>query len=188
METKINKHNFVVRPMEEDEVSFMLDYWQNCTPEDLERMGVDVKKIPLREIFKKNILDSFANPIEKTKSFYLTWYVGDVAIGFTSLKNIIYSESGEMHLHIWDVSSRGKGYGAVLFCKAALEFYRIFNLKKIICEPRAINPMPNGMLKKIGFPLVKTHEKASSELSLFCELNQYDINKETAIAYLDQIP
>jgi hypothetical protein len=40
------------------------------------------------------------------------------------------------------------------------------------------------MLQKIGFPLVKTYEGASSELSAVCELNQYDIQPKIAEEYL----
>ena len=68
-----------------------------------------------------------------------------------------------MHLHMWNAEYRGKGYGAKLFCMAALEFYTMFNLKMILCEPRSSNPMPNKMLANIGF-------KKWKQFPVFCYL------------------
>jgi len=67
---------------------------------------------------------------------------------------------------------------------SALDFYERFNLKRIICEPKADNPMANRMLKKIGFPLILTHVAASSEISVVCELNRYEILRDIAERYL----
>jgi len=43
--------------------------------------------------------------------------------------------------------------------------------------------MANRLLKRIGFPLVLTHVGASSELSLVCELNRYEILRDVAERY-----
>ena len=67
---------------------------------------------------------------------------------------------------------------------SALYFYERFNLKRIICEPNADNLMANSMLTKIGFPLVLTHVAASSELSVVCELNRYEILRDIAERYV----
>jgi RimJ/RimL family protein N-acetyltransferase len=67
---------------------------------------------------------------------------------------------------------------------SALDFYERFSLKRIICEPKADNPMANRLLQKIGFPLVLTRVAASSELSVVCELNRYEIPREIAERYL----
>lgn len=87
---------------------------------------------------------------------------------------------------LWAAPMRGQGYGATLFCQSALEFYQLFQLKEIVCEPRAANPLPNRMLQKIGFPLLRTHVAASSELSEVCELNCYEISKDLARAWLEK--
>src|SRR5262249_28513680 len=98
----------------------------------------------------------------------------------SSLKDIVPGESGSMHLHMWSADLRGRGYGPRLFCLSALDFYQRFNLKRIICEPKADNLMANRMLQKLGFPLLVTHIAASSELSVVCELNPYVILREIA--------
>ena len=43
--------------------------------------------------------------------------------------------------------------------------------------------MANRMLEKIGFPLALTHVAASSELSVVCELNRYEILRDVAERY-----
>jgi RimJ/RimL family protein N-acetyltransferase len=104
--------------------------------------------------------------------------------GHPSLKDIVPGDVGSIHLHMWRADLRGKGYGPLLFCLSALDFYERFKLKRIICEPKADNAIANHMLKKIGFPLVLTHVAASSELSVVCELNRYEILREVAERYV----
>lgn len=137
-----------------------------------------------REKFEASLAAIMATPDAKKTTAYMIWLVNDHAVGFSSLKNIAFGKSGEMHLHIWDASMRGKGYGPTLFCKSALEFYQRFKLEQIKCEPRSINPYPNKMFARIGFPLVRTHTAASSELSIICELNTYDVRAEIAQSFL----
>jgi RimJ/RimL family protein N-acetyltransferase len=128
-------------------------------------------------------LRALARPEAERKGFALIWEIDGEPIGFSSLKNIERGKRGEMHLHMWKAAARGKGYGGKLFCLSALDFYERFALQEIVCEPKASNPMPNGMLRKVGFPLVKTYTGASSELSLVCELNSYLVTKEIAARY-----
>jgi RimJ/RimL family protein N-acetyltransferase len=66
---------------------------------------------------------------------------------------------------------------------SALDFYERYNLKRIICEPKADNPMANRLLQKIGFPLVLTRVGVSSELAFVCELNRYEIQRKIAERY-----
>lgn len=106
-------------------------------------------------------------------------------VGYNALKDILKNEIGHIYLHMWDTAYRGKGYGAKLFCMAALEFYKLFNLKMMLCEPRSSNPVPNRMLSKIGFKKWKTYLSTSSELSLTCELNSYIIDPVIATHSLE---
>lgn len=89
-----------------------------------------------------------------------------------------------MHLHMWERALRGKGYGARLFCMSALDFYERFALRRIVCEPRAANPMPYAMLRKVGFPLEKTYVAASSELTTVDELSRWFVDPVVARRYL----
>jgi hypothetical protein len=62
-----------------------------------------------------------------------------------------FQSDAQIHLHMWERESRGKGLGAVLFCLSALEFIKRFELKTRYCQPKADNSMPNRMLRRIGF-------------------------------------
>jgi hypothetical protein len=171
-----------VRPLAPAEIHYIVDYLVEASPADRQRMGL--ANVPTRDTLAQSYLKACTTPEHEATSFYLVWLVDGRPIGFSSLKGIVRGEHAGMHLHIWDSSMRGKGHGAVLFCLSALEFHRRFQLKSLVCEPRAANPMPNRMLGKIGFPLLRTYVGASSELSAVDELNCYDVAKDIAEAYL----
>ena len=155
---------------------------------DSERMGLAVDRIPPAEKIHADLAASLTEPLDRVRSFMLAWCGDGAVIGHSSLKDIVAGESGRMHLHMWRTDLRGKGYGPPLFCLAALDFYDRFQLQNIICEPKADNPMPNQMLQKLGFPLLKTYVGSSSEISVVCELNRYDIRRDIAERYLTLHP
>jgi RimJ/RimL family protein N-acetyltransferase len=175
-----------VRPMQFSDVPRIVDYWCNATPEDLERMGADPAKVPPRETLRRQLEELAKTPESATKAFYSIWLMDGRPIGYSPLKNIVHGHGGEMHLHVWEGALRGKGYGATLFCKSAVDFFDRFALKAIVCEPSSKNPMPNGMLTRVGFAFRGTRLGASSELSLVGELNTYEIAREVAEAYLSR--
>src|SRR5690606_38061493 len=173
-----------IRALSVADIPFIVNYWLQSSPENLVRMGVDTLKIPTASQFEEGLRSLLEQDNQEAKTSYRIWHVDDLPIGFSSLKNIQYEQRGEMHLHIWNSSFIGRGYGPILFCLSAQSFYDTFKLKAIKCEPRASNPFPNRMLQKIGFPFVGSRVGASSELSLSCELNQYTISLDTASRYL----
>jgi RimJ/RimL family protein N-acetyltransferase len=173
-----------VRRLQKEDIPYIVNYWLSCSDDQLEKMGADKARLPDAAQFQLDLQNICNTPDEQAKNFYLIWLVKDLPIGFSSLKNISHGENGEMHLHIWNENFHGKGYGAHLFCLSVLDFYDRFRLEIIKCEPRASNPLPNRMLQKIGFPLIKSFVGASSELSLACELNQYSLPRSIAEEYL----
>ncbi len=176
--------SFSVRPMREADVEAVVQYWTTASPSDLERMGVNAAALDPPDMMREGYRRALARPECERKAFALVWEVDGEAIGFTTLKNIERGVKGEMHLHIWKETARGKGYGGKLFCLAALDFYERFQLKEIVCEPRSTNPMPNRMLQRVGFPLVRTYVGQSSELAQVCELNTYAILRDVAARHL----
>lgn len=173
-----------VRPLDERDVEPIVKYWSGLSPEDVVRMGVDVVRLPGPEAMRQIVRETLAVPPGQGASGCMIWEVDGVAIGFSTLKNIVPRVSGGMHLHIWDRERRGRGHGAALFCLSALEFYRLFAVASIVCEPSATNPLPNRMLQKVGFPLVRTYFGRSSALSAETLLNCYDIRRDVAERFL----
>jgi RimJ/RimL family protein N-acetyltransferase len=173
-----------VRPMQAEEADLVVRYFHDASDADLERMGVVPRpRLPPPHEWAARLGASLqASPPQA--SFYLTWLVDGQAIGFSSLKDLRPGDSADLHLHMWSAPHRGHGHGAILFCLSVLEAYDRFGLRRAVCEPKASNPMPNRMLAKVGFPLVRTYEGASSELSQTTLLNRYDVPRAVAEAYL----
>lgn len=177
-----------VRPFASGDIAGYITYVSQMPKADSERIGLAVDRLPPAERMAADLAASLAEPIDHVRSFMLAWCVDGTVIGHSSLKDIVTGESGRMHLHMWRSDLRGKGYGPSLFCLAALDFFERLEVRSIICEPKADNPMPNRMLRKIGFPLLKTFVGASSEISVVCELNRYDIRRDIAERYLTLHP
>jgi RimJ/RimL family protein N-acetyltransferase len=173
----------IVRPLASEDVDGYIAYFTRPSKADAERMGLAIDRVPSAIRLRSDLEAMIAAPLDRLRSFVLAWCVDGKTIGHSSLKDIVPGDFGSIHLHIWRADLRGRGYGPRLFCLSALDFYERFNLKRIICEPKADNPMANRMLKRIGFPLVLTHVAASSELSVVCELNRYDIVRDIAERY-----
>jgi RimJ/RimL family protein N-acetyltransferase len=173
-----------VRPLASEDFDGFIAYFTRASKADAERMGMAIERVPSASQLRSELEAMIATPVDRLRSFVLAWCVNNTAVGHSSLKDIEPGEVGSMHLHMWRADLRGQGYGPRLFCLSALDFYQRFKLKRIICEPKADNPIPNRMLQKIGFPLVLTHVAASSELAFVCELNRYDIKRDIAERYL----
>jgi RimJ/RimL family protein N-acetyltransferase len=173
-----------VRPLASEDFDGFIAYFTRASQADAERMGLAIDKVPSPAQLRCDLEAMIATPVDLLRSFILAWCLDGKTIGHSSLKDIVPGEFGSIHLHMWRADLRGKGYGPRLFCLSALDFYERFNLKQIICEPKADNPMANRMLQRIGFPLVLTHVAAGSELSVVCELNRYEILRDIAERYL----
>jgi len=62
-----------------------------------------------------------------------------------------------MHLHLWNAASRKKGIGSQLVKMSLKYFFENLKLKRLFCEPYALNPAPNKTLEKTGFDFVKEY-------------------------------
>jgi RimJ/RimL family protein N-acetyltransferase len=173
-----------VRPLASEDFDGFIAYFTRASQADAERMGLAIDKVPSPAQLRSDLEAMIATPFDRLRSFVLAWCIDGKTIGHSSLKDIVPGESGRIHLHMWRADLRGRGYGPLLFCLSALDFYERFNLKRIICEPKADNPMANRMLQRIGFPLVLTHVAAGSELAFVCELNRYEILRDIAERYV----
>jgi RimJ/RimL family protein N-acetyltransferase len=178
--------DFLVRPFVEEDIDSIIQYWSDQEPEDFERMGVDSSLIGPLEEYRKLLMNRVGGDPTTAKGYYLVWEYQGKAIGFSFLGDIILGKSGNIHLHLWQKGLRGRGLGGILFCLSVVEFYRIFSLTSMFCEPRSENPMPNRMLQKIGFRMIKTYRGKSSPLTLESNLNRFEIGLKVARAYLLQ--
>ena len=176
--------HLTVRPLAREDFDGFIAYFTRVSKADAERMGLAIDKVPAPAQLRFDLETMIATPVERLRSFVLAWCLDGKTIGHSSLKDIVPGDIGSIHLHMWRADLRGRGYGPRLFCLSALDFYERFNLKRIICEPKADNSMANRLLQRIGFRLILTHVAAGSELAFVCELNRYDILRDVAERYL----
>src|SRR5262245_60529563 len=126
-----------VRPLATEDFDGYIVYFTQASKADAERMGLAIERVPSEAQLRSDLEKMIAMPVDRLRSFVLAWCVDGLTIGHSSLKDIVPGEVGSMHLHMWRTDLRGRGYGPRLFCLSALDFYNRFNLKHIICEPKA---------------------------------------------------
>lgn len=180
--------NLSTRPIRHEDIELVARYWTEASPEDLARMGVDPAKVPAVDAYRAIFEEWLSTPESRWTWYPTIWVVDESAVGYSTVKDLRPGQDGSLHLHVWAKAMRGKGYGAPLFCLTAVSLYDRFRLRTLRCEPKADNPYPNGMLRKVGFPLEKTYVGASSELAAVCELASYRIDRVVAEKYLAKYP
>jgi RimJ/RimL family protein N-acetyltransferase len=147
--------NISVRELRESDIQLILGYWNNSTPGHFVSMGVDVSKIPAGEVLAERLREQLSLSFENKKAYCLIWEFNGRPIGHSNVNPIIFGEEAYMHLHIWEASTRRTGLGVQLVRMTLPFFFKNLQLKKLYCEPYALNPAPNKTLEKVGFDFVK---------------------------------
>ena len=120
-------------------------------------MGVDLSKMPTREEWKEMLNEQISQSYEEKKSYCITWLLNGEPAGHSNVNRIIFGEEAYMHLHIWKPGNKTKGLG-LQFVKMTLPFFfQNMKLKKICCEPYALNPAPNKTMENLGFEFIKEY-------------------------------
>lgn len=139
----------------------------------LNGMGVDPKKLPSRESWLAMLHANHPKPNEEKTIFYVIWQLDGQPIGHSNINKIIYGEEAYMHLHMWKADIRKQGLG-LQFVRLSIPFYfNEFKLKKLFCEPYALNPSPNKTLKKLGFDFVKEYDTIPGLISFHQPVNRW---------------
>ncbi len=167
-----------VRDMKESDLKVVSDYWLLSPKTFLLEMGADPTKLRTRRQALTDFLKNAELPDNKKTFCSLMWEVDGQAVGYSTLKRIRFGDFADVHLHMWESSLRGKGYGSQLFAKGLRIFFDRFQLKYILCEPYVKNAASNGVLRKLGIPVTKTYRTAPSAISLEMECNQHVIRRE----------
>ncbi len=153
----MNKNILSVRELQREDIDPITNYWLSSDSAFLKAMGVDINKIPGRDEWKDMLLEQLSNPYEEKKSYCIIWQVDNKPVGHSNINKIIFGEEAYMHLHIWYKDIRNKSFG-IKFIKMTLPwFFEKYKLKKLYCEPYALNPAPNKILEKAGFEFEKKY-------------------------------
>lgn len=146
-----------VREITTSDIDLIADYWLNSSPEHLTGMGVDLAKMPERAHWHEMLGQQLKQDYPEKQSYAIIWLLDGQPCGHCNVNKIVYGASAYMHLHLWQQENRLKGSGTELVKMSLPYFFDNLHLKKLYCEPYALNPAPNKTLQKIGFQLIKTH-------------------------------
>ncbi|NUO00432.1 MAG: GNAT family N-acetyltransferase [Saprospiraceae bacterium] len=153
----MDSYTLSVREIQEPDIIRIVNYWMAASPAYLLSMGADPDKVPSREQFTAMLSEQLSLPYPEKKSYCIIWEADGSAIGHCNVNKINFGESAYMHLHLWDGSTRQQGRGVALVKMALPYFFNNLQLKRLYCEPYALNPAPNKTLAKVGFTLIREY-------------------------------
>ena len=70
-----------------------------------------------------------------------------------------------MHLHLWQRQLRRHGTGTKLLALTVPRLFHTLQLRRLYCEPYALNPARNAALARVGFELVKEHRTVPGSIN-----------------------
>jgi RimJ/RimL family protein N-acetyltransferase len=146
-----------VREIQKEDIDLLADYWLKSDEQFLHGMGVDVNKLPGREDFTLMLESQIETPMEEKKAYCIIWLLDNKPVGHSNTNPVQYGEEAYMHLHLWEGSIRKKGMGAQLVKMTLPFFFENLKIKKLLCQPYALNIAPNKTLEKVGFRFVKEY-------------------------------
>lgn len=167
-----------VREITNPDIPNIIGYFLGLQGPDLDRMGIDPEKLPEQQDWEMMFLADFHKSVKDKQFYYLIWENLGVPVGHANLNKIVFREQAFMHLHMWDAANRRSGGGAFFIRECITRFFRVFQLERILCEPRAENSAPNKILENAGFELVKTYETVPGWINFRQTVNQWEMTKE----------
>ena len=173
-----DKFDITVREAQLKDIDLIADYWLKSDPDFLIQMGVDLNKLPTRNGLRKMLTQQINNSIIDKKSYALIWELNKKQVGHTNVNGIEYGKQATMHLHLWNSANRKKGIGTELVEKSLPLFFEDLKLKKLICEPYALNPAPNKTLEKVGFKFIEKYKTIPGSLNFEQDVNRWELTKE----------
>ena len=174
-----NRLDITVREIQLKDVDLIVDYWLNSDSNHLIGMGVDLNKLPTRDQLRSMLTEQVNCDLLDKKSYTLIWELDGKPVGHSNVNNIDYGNQATMHLHLWKSINRKKGTGTELVKKSLPFYFEKLKIKKLICEPYALNPAPNKTLQKVGFEFIKKHITIPGTLNFEQEVNRWELTKET---------
>ena len=167
-----------VREIGKDDIALIAGYWLTASPAFLKGMGVDTAKMPTPQQWADMLSGQLSKPYKEKQSYCIIFLLYGQPVGHCNVNKIVYGAEAYMHLHLWDSSNRKAGLG-VSFVKMAMPyFFDNLKLKKLLCEPYALNPAPNKTLTKLGFTFVKKYITIPGWLNFEQPVNLWEIKNE----------
>jgi RimJ/RimL family protein N-acetyltransferase len=86
-------------------------------------------------------------------------------VGFSSTDRITFGNEAFMHLHVVEAELRSSGLGTQFVMLSAQAYFKVLELRRLFCEPNALNVAPNRTLQRAGFRYLFTHESQPSPIN-----------------------
>lgn len=144
-----------IRELDATDVPLLTTYWTTATEEQLRGMGADPAMMPTEENWHQRLNTQIATTYAQKQSWALILLIDGVPSGHCNINKIVPGGEAWMHMHLWQANYRQNGAGTAMVKMAIPHFFRQYNLKRLYCEPYALNPAPNATLKKLGFEFVR---------------------------------
>ena len=156
----------------------VVDYFLNADEDFMNRMGVDIFKLPKRDEWLKLFVDEYSRPMGEKKFYYLIWLLNDIPVGHSNINKIVFGEEAYMHLHMWSLDTRMRGLGTEFVKLCTPHYFNKFRLKRLYCEPNAMNPAPNQTLEKLGFEFIKEYATTPGWINYYQDVNLWCLRDE----------
>ena len=169
-----------MRPMEFDEYQYVVDYFHDSPDDLLRRMGVDRALLPEQQSWLAHLRSEHSKAPGQAERLWLCWLLDSQPVGHSSLSDIELGKRANIHLHIWRPLERGQGFGTRLFELSVDYAFEHLDLARLYCEPKADNPVPNRVAKKLGFQLVETRWTTPGAITFEQQTNVYMLERRPA--------
>lgn len=143
-----------VRDIQQSDIDIIRQYWFGADAAYLQSMGVDPAKLPAPDQFVQIMTEQMNTPVEKRMLYYVIWLLDGEPVGHCNTNPTTFGEEAYMHLHMWKLQGRKKGMGTEFVKLALSRFFENLQLKKLYCQPYALNAAPNRTLEKAGFDFI----------------------------------
>ncbi len=161
-----------------DDMPKVIDYFLNADAAFLENLGVDRKKLLPDKEWTRILTEDFKLPNEQKQFYYITWLADEIPVGHSHINKIVFGIEAFMHLHLWNAETRQKGMGTELVKLTLPYYFKNFRLKRLYCEPYALNAAPNRTVAKAGFEFEKKYETTPGWINYFQLVNRWILTVE----------
>ncbi|MET0393020.1 MAG: GNAT family protein [Chitinophagaceae bacterium] len=171
-----NTGKLAVREIQAGDVELITSYWLAADAAFLRGMGADPAKVPGREQWLSMLGAQLEQSYRDKQSYCIIWLIGGIPSGHSNVNRITWGEEAYMHLHLWHTDARRQGCGPALVKMTLPYFFENLQLKKLCCEPYALNPAPNKVLEKAGFTFVKQYTTTPGFINFEQPVNHWELS------------
>ena len=171
-----------IRPLESADFGLIANYFSSADAKALRKMGVEPSKLPMMIEWHDILSEDLTRSERYKKLYYLIWEIDGIPVGHSNLNQISYGKEAFLHFHIWYPDYRRKGYGKYFLKESLNTYFPKFQLKKLLCEPYALNLAPNKTLASVGFSFIKEYEPKAGWINFPQKVSRWVLNREIWLA------